>query len=171
MTSSFKILAAFALCVIFTILVSFSRDNALFASKAKINVFFKFFRTEQPRRGQRSEEKISKNVDFSFWSNGATSDTNNFYGNFPNFGPLRILVMESFITDGLNTNSKGCLFPLRFFDWFLCFFKIPHRLRRRASLLKNHKRQSAIFGSQVRGGGTNIQAPGGRVGLGLSLPL
>ena len=28
-----------ALCVIFTILVSFSRDNALFASKAKINVF------------------------------------------------------------------------------------------------------------------------------------
>ena len=27
------------LCVIFTILVSFSRDNALFASKAKINVF------------------------------------------------------------------------------------------------------------------------------------
>ena len=28
-----------ALCVIFTILVSFSRGNALFASKAKINVF------------------------------------------------------------------------------------------------------------------------------------
>ena len=28
-----------ALCVIFTILVSFSRDNALFASKAKINIF------------------------------------------------------------------------------------------------------------------------------------
>ena len=28
-----------ALCVIFTILVSFSRDNAQFASKAKINVF------------------------------------------------------------------------------------------------------------------------------------
>ena len=28
-----------ALCVIFTILVSFSRDNALFASKAKIKVF------------------------------------------------------------------------------------------------------------------------------------
>ena len=27
------------LCVIFTILISFSRDNALFASKAKINVF------------------------------------------------------------------------------------------------------------------------------------
>ena len=28
-----------ALCVIFTILVSFSQDTALFASKAKINVF------------------------------------------------------------------------------------------------------------------------------------
>ena len=34
-----------ALCVIFTILVSFSRDNAIavFASKAKINVVWKFF--------------------------------------------------------------------------------------------------------------------------------
>ena len=32
-------LIIFALCVIFTILVSFLRDNALFASKAKINVF------------------------------------------------------------------------------------------------------------------------------------
>ena len=31
------------LCVIFTILVSFSWDNALFASKAKINVFGNFF--------------------------------------------------------------------------------------------------------------------------------
>ena len=29
-----------ALCLIFTIWVSFSHDNALFASKAKINVFF-----------------------------------------------------------------------------------------------------------------------------------
>ena len=32
-----------ALCVIFSILVSFSRDNALFASKAKIKVFEIFF--------------------------------------------------------------------------------------------------------------------------------
>ena len=31
-------LTSFSLCVIFTILVSFWRDNALFASKAKINV-------------------------------------------------------------------------------------------------------------------------------------
>ena len=30
--------ATIALCVIFTILVSFSRDNALFASNAKINL-------------------------------------------------------------------------------------------------------------------------------------
>ena len=37
-----------ALCVIFTILVSFSRDNALFASKAKINVFWKFFERSGP---------------------------------------------------------------------------------------------------------------------------
>ena len=39
-----------ALCVIFTILVSFSWDNALFASKAKINVS-----NGAARRGQRSE--------------------------------------------------------------------------------------------------------------------
>ena len=32
-----------ALCLFFTILVSLSRDNALFASKAKINVFWKNF--------------------------------------------------------------------------------------------------------------------------------
>ena len=31
------------LCVIFTILVSCSRDNALFSTKAKINVFWNFF--------------------------------------------------------------------------------------------------------------------------------
>ena len=31
------------LCMIFTILISFSRDNAMFASKAKINVFWNFF--------------------------------------------------------------------------------------------------------------------------------
>ena len=36
-----------ALCVIFTILVSFSRDNALFASKAKLNIL-KFFQMERP---------------------------------------------------------------------------------------------------------------------------
>ena len=39
-----------ALCVIFPILVSFSRDNALFASKAKINVFLKKIRVERIRR-------------------------------------------------------------------------------------------------------------------------
>ena len=37
-----------SLCVIFTILISFSRDNALFASKAKINVFWNFFEWSGP---------------------------------------------------------------------------------------------------------------------------
>ena len=36
-----RILMRRALCVIFTILVSFSQDNAMFAPKAKINVFWK----------------------------------------------------------------------------------------------------------------------------------
>ena len=40
--------AAAALCVIFTILVSFSRDNALFASKAKIIVVWNFFEWSSP---------------------------------------------------------------------------------------------------------------------------
>ena len=39
-------IACVALCVIFTILVSFLRDNALFASKAKIYIVWKKFRTE-----------------------------------------------------------------------------------------------------------------------------
>ena len=48
-----------ALCVIFTILVSFLQDNAQFASKAKINArCLQFFRTEQPLRSQRSEKKF-----------------------------------------------------------------------------------------------------------------
>ena len=34
-----SLFSSVSLCVIFTILVSFSRDNALFASMAKINVF------------------------------------------------------------------------------------------------------------------------------------
>ena len=36
-----------------------------FYSMAKNNVFLKKFRTERLRRGQRSDENISKNVDFS----------------------------------------------------------------------------------------------------------
>ena len=63
----------YALCVIFTILVSFSRDNALFASKAKINVFWNFFEWIGPEGasgvkkkyknhiyGEKSENKIMK---------------------------------------------------------------------------------------------------------------
>ena len=44
--------------MISTILVSFSRDNALFASKAKINVVWIFFRTERSQRGRQSEKKF-----------------------------------------------------------------------------------------------------------------
>ena len=36
---------------------------------------------ERPRRGQRSEEKISKNVDFSLWGNRATTQ-NTFFDIF-----------------------------------------------------------------------------------------
>ena len=35
----FQLSSLLALCLIFTILVLFSQDNALFASKSKINVF------------------------------------------------------------------------------------------------------------------------------------
>ena len=44
------------MCVIFTILVSFSRDNALFASKAKINIFWIFFK----RRGPKGASGVKK---------------------------------------------------------------------------------------------------------------
>ena len=45
------------LCVIFTILVSFSPDNALFASKAKINVLGKNFE----RSGLKGASGVRKN--------------------------------------------------------------------------------------------------------------
>ena len=48
-----------SLCVICTILVSFSRDNALFASKAKINVVWNFFSLRWPLR-PRSVQKYFK---------------------------------------------------------------------------------------------------------------
>ena len=67
----------YPLCLIFTILVLFSHDDALFVSKAKINVFEKKFEWS----GQRSEEKISKNVDFNLWGNRATTQ-NNFFDVF-----------------------------------------------------------------------------------------
>ena len=38
------------------------QDNALFASKAKINVFWNFFLMEWSRRGQRGEEKFQKKL-------------------------------------------------------------------------------------------------------------
>ena len=48
-THAYKEIKSTALCVIFTILVSFSQDNALFASKAKLNVFWKFFEQSGPK--------------------------------------------------------------------------------------------------------------------------
>ena len=51
-------------------------------SKAKINIFWKIFRIERPRRDQRSEETISKNIDFSsLWGNRATTQ-NTFFDIF-----------------------------------------------------------------------------------------
>ena len=50
-------LSLLALCVIFTILVSFSRDNALFASKAKINVFWNFFKQSGPEGVKKKFQK------------------------------------------------------------------------------------------------------------------
>ena len=46
--------------MIFTILVS--RDNALFASKAKNQRFLKKFQMEHSRRVQRSEKKFQKTL-------------------------------------------------------------------------------------------------------------
>ena len=65
-----------ALCVIFTLLVSFSisRDNALFPSKAKINVAWNFSNEAAPK-GPEEWEKISNNFDFSLWGNLATTQS------------------------------------------------------------------------------------------------
>ena len=46
-----------ALCVIFKIFVSFSRENALFASKAKINVFFNFLNGGEARGVKKNFKK------------------------------------------------------------------------------------------------------------------
>ena len=54
--------------MIFTILVSFLRDNVLFASK-----LFEIFSNGGCRKGTRSVEKISNNVDFSLGGNLATT--------------------------------------------------------------------------------------------------
>ena len=58
----------YSLCVIFKILVSFSRDNALFASKAKINIFWKakinvfwnFFERSGPEGASGVKKKFQK---------------------------------------------------------------------------------------------------------------
>ena len=50
----------------------FHGTNALFASKAKINVVWNFSHGGCPK-GPQSVEKISNNVDFSLWGNRATT--------------------------------------------------------------------------------------------------
>jgi len=51
-----------ALCVIFTISVSFSRDNVLFASKAKIIVFWNFFEWSGPEGASGVKKKFQKTL-------------------------------------------------------------------------------------------------------------
>ena len=79
--SEANIIAILALYVIFTILVSFLRVNALFASKAKSMFFEKFWMEQFRRSRQQSEENFSKNIDFSFWCNCATTQ-NTFFDIF-----------------------------------------------------------------------------------------
>ena len=50
----------------------FHGTNALFASKAKINIVWNFFKRRVPE-GYPEWEKISNNVDFSLWGNRATT--------------------------------------------------------------------------------------------------
>ena len=50
----------FSLCVSFTILVSFSRGNALFALKAKINVFLFFSNGAAPEGASRVRKHLKK---------------------------------------------------------------------------------------------------------------
>ena len=75
------VLTTRSLCVIFTILVSFSRDNALYASKAKINVVWNFFERSSPKGVSGVRKKISNNIDFSLWGNRATTQ-NTFFDIF-----------------------------------------------------------------------------------------
>ena len=49
-----------SLCVIFTILVSFSRDNAWFASKAKIKVVWYFFEQSGPEGASRVRKNFKQ---------------------------------------------------------------------------------------------------------------
>ena len=45
--------------------IPFWQDNALFASKANINVFFNFFKQNDPSKVLAVKKKISKTFDFS----------------------------------------------------------------------------------------------------------
>ena len=52
--------------MIFTILVSFSRDNAPFASKAKINVFGNIFEWSGPEEASRVKKIFQKMLILAF---------------------------------------------------------------------------------------------------------
>ena len=64
-----------------------SQDNALFASKAKINVFWIFY-SNGAAALKWSFEKISKTVYFSFWGNCATTQTHIWNCTFFNFNTM-----------------------------------------------------------------------------------
>ena len=55
------------------------RDAALFASKAKINIFWKNFKCSGPKEACRVRIFFQKNVDFSFWGNRANIHTQIVY--------------------------------------------------------------------------------------------
>ena len=55
-----------AVCVIFTILVPFLWDNALFASKAKINVFWNFFKQSGLKGASEVTKKFQKTLILAF---------------------------------------------------------------------------------------------------------
>ena len=64
------------LCVIFTILVSFSQDSALFASKAKVNVFWKKILTPLAPSDPIRLKKFQKTLILAFEANSTLSREN-----------------------------------------------------------------------------------------------
>ena len=72
--------------------------------KTKINVFLKNFRVEGPQKVIWSEEKISKNVDFSLSgnTNGATTQTHIWNRNF-----FHVLAHCALRSDAVSSEKKG----------------------------------------------------------------
>ena len=70
------------LCVIFTILVSFSQDNAMHCLPQRLkSTLFEIFCNGAAPKGPAEWEKITNNIDFSFWGNHATTQ-NTFFDIF-----------------------------------------------------------------------------------------